>query len=77
MLDKLLIEDIQNLQRTPEDIDFKIPEYIDFEQRIPEYIDFEQTIPEDNHFEEKIPKDIDFKIPEDKSLRKMPDGTYK
>lgn len=67
MLDKLLIEDTQNLQRTPEDIDFKIPEYIDFEQRIPEY----------NHFEEKIPKDIDFKIPEDKSLRKMPDGTYK
>lgn len=46
-------------------------------QRTPEYIDFEQTIPEDNHFEEKIPKDIDFKIPEDKSLRKMPDGTYK
>ena len=46
MLDKLLIEDTQ---RTPEDIDFKIPEYIDFEQT----------------------------IPEDKSLRKMPDGTYK
>jgi hypothetical protein len=64
MLDKFLIEDTQ---RTPEYIDFKIPEYIDFEQ----------TIPEDNHFEEKIPKDIDFKIPEDKSLRKMPDGTYK
>ncbi len=69
MLDKLLIEDTQNLQRTPEDIDFKIPEYIDFEQRIPEYIDFEQTIPKDNHFKQTIP--------EDKSLRKMPDGTYK
>lgn len=74
MLDKLLIEDTQ---RTPEYIDFeeRIPKDIDF--KIPEYIDFEQTIPEDNHFEEKIPKDIDFKIPEDKSLRKMPDGTYK